>query len=185
MCLTSVVSDATDPSRKLCILLLDLWYASTFLTAELEQAARGMGGASSLARAHSLSFSLFLFSLSSHFFQIGYFSFPNSPSWKNLLDASSYCVHRPIPVLFFPLISGKKYRQTSFLDVLYSRFGSCVWCVLALFVDLSWGCVSLTSDLKVVHHRPRSTLCPYCVDSTTIKKRNDPILNQLLLCLLC
>lgn len=118
MCLTSVVSDATHPSRKLCILLLDLWYASTFRTAELEQAARGMGGASSLARAHSLSLSFFLFSLSSHFFQIGHFSFPNFPSWKNLLDASSYCVHRPIPVLFFPLISGKKYRQTSFLDPL-------------------------------------------------------------------
>ncbi len=70
------------------------------------------------SRTLSLSLSFFLFSLSSHFFQIGHFSFPNFPSWKNLLDASSYCVHRPIPVLFFPLISGKKYRQTSFLDLL-------------------------------------------------------------------
>ncbi|TRY65221.1 hypothetical protein DNTS_002930 [Danionella cerebrum] len=38
----SVVSDAEHPSRKLCILLLDLWYASKFRTAELERAAGGM-----------------------------------------------------------------------------------------------------------------------------------------------
>lgn len=127
MCLTSVVSDATHPSRKLCILLLDLWYASTFRTAELEQAARGMGGASSLARSHTLSLSFFLFSLSSHFFQIGHFSFPLFPYWKNLLGASSYCVHRPIPVLFFSPHKWKKV-QTDLIfrpsDVLYSRFGS-------------------------------------------------------------
>lgn len=127
MCLTSVVSDAAHPSRKLCILLLDLWYASTFRTAELEQAARGMGGASSLPHSFSLSLSFLLFSLSSHFFQIGHFSFPLFPYWKNLLSASSYCVHRPIPVLCFFSPHTWKKVQTDLIfrpsDVLYSRFG--------------------------------------------------------------
>jgi len=77
----------------------------------------------------SLSLSFFLFSLSSHFFQIGHFSFPLFPYWKKKTSLCKFvlCPQTNSSVVFSPH-KWKKRVQTNLIfrpsDVLYSSFSS-------------------------------------------------------------